>query len=175
MEHPLDSNWTLYVTKERTSNQFETETKDWENRILKIFKFESVEMFWKVINNLKTPNEMLDSKADVYLFKENILPEWEDSENVGGGVLSILADRGKVDDVWLKTILNIVGNNFDEDSEIICGAELAVRVKRFRISLWIKNTSTERVIKIGTKLKSHIGNVTLEYKKHGSETIKARI
>ena len=75
----------------------------------------------------------------------------------------------------LKTILNIVGNNFDEDSEMICGAELAVRVKRFRISLWIKNTSTERVIRIGTKLKSHIGNVTLEYKKHGSETIKARI
>jgi translation initiation factor 4E len=114
---------------------------------------------------------MLNTKGDFYLFRENIQPEWEDPGNTNGGSLCASIDSLKVDEYWLKTLLHIVGNNFEDLSDHLCGAELAVRVKRFRICLWVKNVSLEIVAKIAQKFKILVGQVCLEYKKHGRDAV----
>lgn len=58
-------------------------------------------------NNIVPPSQ-LPQKANYYLFKEGIIPAWEDEANKNGGKWSIQLPRDKnkanVDKMWLYTV-----------------------------------------------------------------------
>lgn len=85
MEHELASSWTMYVTKQRKNQGYEKNIKEWEDRLERIHTFDTAESFWSIYNNMKIPSEMTNGKGDCYLFKDDILPEWEHKMNTGGG------------------------------------------------------------------------------------------
>jgi translation initiation factor 4E len=80
--------------------------------IRKVVAFNSVEEFWGLYNNVIPPSQ-LPGKANYYLFRDNIMPAWEDSANKDGGKWSIQVPRekckGVVDKMWLYTVSWAVG------------------------------------------------------------------
>ena len=176
MEHQLESSWTLYVTKQRTTQGHEKNVKEWEDRLNTIHTFSTVEAFWSVYNNLRSPGDMINDSGDFYMFKDKILPEWEDEMNAGGGRWIILSDINKVENEWTLLLLSMIGNLYGDLAELICGAELAVRPKkRFKIAIWVKQASMELVLQIGQMIKRFINAGSLEFQKHKADKIEFKI
>lgn len=75
--------------------------------IRKVVAFQSVEEFWGLYNNVIPPSQ-LPGKANYYLFRDGIMPAWEDAANKDGGKWSIQVPREKckpvVDKMWLYTV-----------------------------------------------------------------------
>jgi translation initiation factor 4E len=61
----------------------------------------------RLYNNIIPPSQ-LPQKANYYLFKEGIIPAWEDEANKNGGKWSIQLpkdkNRANVDKMWLYTV-----------------------------------------------------------------------
>jgi translation initiation factor 4E len=61
----------------------------------------------RLYNNIVEPSK-LPQKANYYLFKESIIPAWEDAANKDGGKWSIQLpkdkNRSNVDKMWLYTV-----------------------------------------------------------------------
>lgn len=84
MGHELEYPWDFYVTRNKTKTKEKITLKAWEERLKKLSTFKSVEDFWNLYNNVKAPTD-IHGRGDYFLFKEGILPEWEDKSNVCGG------------------------------------------------------------------------------------------
>lgn len=71
--------------------------------------------------------------SDYYLFKEGIKPMWEDENNVKGGRWLVVVDKQKraqlLDHYWLELLMAIIGEQFEDNGEYICGAVVNVRQK----------------------------------------------
>ena len=61
----------------------------------------------RLYNNIIPPSQ-LPQKANYYLFKEGIIPAWEDEANKNGGKWSIQLPKDKnrpnIDKMWLYTV-----------------------------------------------------------------------
>ena len=176
MEHDLHSPWTLYVTKQRTTNVHEKSVKEWEDRLSTITTLTTAESFWQVHNNMRAASDMVNETGDIYLFKDSILPEWEDSMNAGGGRWILFPDISKVDEAWTRICLHMIGQMFQDLSEYICGAELAIRLKkRFKIAVWVKQADNPSILRIGQMIKSITNISKLDFQKHSSEKVDLTI
>lgn len=75
--------------------------------IRKVASLSSVEEFWGLYNNIVPPSQ-LPEKANYYLFKDGIMPAWEDAANKDGGKWSLQLPRDKnkavIDRMWLYTV-----------------------------------------------------------------------
>jgi hypothetical protein len=165
MDHNLEYPWTLYVTKQRTVQGFEKSIKEWEDRLEKINVFNTAESFWCVYNNIRLPSEMKNERGDYYLFKDEILPEWEHPRNVGGGSIVLNFDPFKADDVWLRIQLEVIGNNFPR-LDVVCGLELAIRKNRYKIAVWVDNSKNSIVRELAEELKKIIHVISVEFRRH---------
>lgn len=104
------------------------------------------------------PATGLGWNSDYYLFKEGIKPMWEDPSNVNGGRWLVIVSnyifdwinftfhpkvdkqkrQNKLDSYWLEIMMAIIGEQFEELGEYICGAVVNVRQKGDKIALWTK-------------------------------------
>jgi len=101
------------------------------------------------------PPSHLGSKSSYYLFKEGIIPAWEDSANKDGGKWSIQLPRDKTRDkinqMWLHTMLAAIGETFDpalseasrngeaeHPQSIITGVIVSARPTFYRLSIWTR-------------------------------------
>ncbi|XP_019848914.1 PREDICTED: eukaryotic translation initiation factor 4E-1A-like [Amphimedon queenslandica] len=135
-----------------------------------------VEDFWSVYNHIKRPSQ-ISSGCDYMLFKEGIEPMWEDKTNKDGGrwLLNINKRRrkcGVLDNVWIETLMCLIGEVFDDSSDDICGAMVQNRTKGDKISIWTRVAKNkEHVYRIGhvykEKIKIHIFEpFTIQYESH---------
>jgi len=81
---------------------------------------------------------MLPSVSDYHIFKEGIRPVWEDEANKRGGKWIIRLKKGVADRYWEDLLLAIVGDQFMEAGEEVCGAVLSVRSGEDVLSVWTK-------------------------------------
>jgi translation initiation factor 4E len=118
-------------------------------------------------NNIIPPSQ-LPQKANYYLFKEGIIPAWEDDANKNGGKWSIQLpkdkNRANVDKMWLYTVsiqlptqlliskshlqmLAAIGETFDPfltsgeeaaPQSIITGVIVSTRPQFYRLSIWTR-------------------------------------
>ncbi|KAL6747643.1 eukaryotic initiation factor [Haematococcus lacustris] len=156
-KHPLEQSWTLWFdnpTAKQTINKFGQTLKE-------VYTFDTVEDFWCLYNNIKTPGQLQPS-ATFMLFKQGIHPKWEDPKNEHGGCWTASLNKGtstvkqQIDAWWLNSALACIGEQFPEGDEI-CGVAVNIRNKGDRIELWTKTSSNEAVQnQIGRKLKEFL-------------------
>lgn len=139
-KHPLEDSWTLWYFRNLGS-------RSWEDNLVEIRSFNTVEDFWCLFNYLKTPSELILG-TDYYLFKKGIRPMWEDPANNNGGRWLICVEKkqgtnrgNKTDDYWLDLVMLIIGDNFGDYSNEVCGLTVNLRPKMDKISVWTKNSS----------------------------------
>ncbi|KAF8585542.1 eukaryotic translation initiation factor 4E class I [Ramaria rubella] len=174
VKHPLYSSWTLWFDSAATKGRNLPQTpsistpatplpqtpsftsaaaQGWMEDIKKVISFDSVEEFWGLYNNIVPPSQ-LPQKANYYLFKDNIIPAWEDDANKNGGKWSIQLPKEKnrlnVDRMWLYTMLAAIGETFDPllslphpaqgpaPTGLITGVILSTRQQFYRISIWTR-------------------------------------
>jgi translation initiation factor 4E len=94
--------------------------------------------FWKVFVHLKRPSQ-LPVISEYHFFKEGIRPMWEDEENKRGGKWTIRLKKGVIDRYWEDLVMGLIGNQFAEASDEVCGAVLSVRSGEDIVSIWTKN------------------------------------
>jgi translation initiation factor 4E len=104
----------------------------------------TVEEFWKVYVHLKRPST-LPVVSDYHFFKEGIRPVWEDEENCKGGKWVIRLKKGVCDRYWEELLMAMIGDQFNEASDEVCGAVLSVRSGEDVLAVWTKNDGGRNV------------------------------
>jgi translation initiation factor 4E len=201
VKHPLYSSWTLWFDSPATKNKggnapstplsavppTPSAAQGWMEDIKKVVSFDSVEEFWGLYNNIVPPSQ-LGQKANYYLFKEGIIPAWEDSANKDGGKWSIQLpkekNRSNVDKMWLYTMLAAIGETFDpflsqvisEESDqpppnsLITGVIVSSRPQFYRLSIWTRLAPSSAVgpntppDEQGEQLRSRIESIGKHFK-----------
>jgi translation initiation factor 4E len=116
LKHPLYAPWTLYFDSPQSKLTAKTPQTSipnasahggWLDDMRRVITFDSVEEFWGLYNNIIPPSQ-LPGKANYYLFKDGIIPAWEDAQNKNGGKWAIQVPRdktkGQIDQMWLYTV-----------------------------------------------------------------------
>lgn len=152
-KHKLQRSWTLWYD----NPQKKSTASNWLANLKRIASFQTVEDFWGLYNNLLKPSA-IPVGSNYHLFKTNVQPMWEDSENVKGGKWTLTLPKHRkdsLDSLWLNGLLAIIGEAFDDKmNDEICGIVLSPRQKQDRIALWTKSTHPSDSIEgIGKKFK----------------------
>jgi translation initiation factor 4E len=195
VKHPLYSPWTLWFDSPMTKNRNLPQTpisaapstpgplpqtpgvaaaQGWMEDIKRVISFDSVEEFWGLYNNIVPPSA-LPQKANYYLFKEGIIPAWEDEANKNGGKWSIQLPKDKnrhqVDKMWLYTMLAAIGETYDplpstsSPDSLITGVIVSTRPQFYRISIWTSQapgalddefTIRDRIVSVGRHFKTSV-------------------
>ena len=130
-DHPLKSSWVVWYRPPTSKNA------DYEKSIVPLASFSTAESFWAVYTHLKRPSA-LPSVSDYHIFKKGVRPVWEDEENKRGGKFVMRLKKGVADRYWEDILLMIVGDQFGEAGEEVCGAVLSVRSGEDVLSVWTK-------------------------------------
>lgn len=173
-KHPLENIWTWWYLKNEKS-------KVWTDNLSEVYSFSTAEDFWSVFNHLKAPSE-LKLGNDYYLFKKGIVPMWEDPANRSGGKWLLCLEKknsvvSKLDEYWLELLLLMIGENFEEHNEEVCGLTVNVRQRMDKISLWTANaceSKRDSIMAIGQIIKTQLqipSTIRLLYQPHYYETI----
>jgi translation initiation factor 4E len=137
----LQDTWTLYDhIKTVDKNDYEGGTKV-------IGKFNSIQSFWALYNNIPKPGSLFYQKeigkpyyiimkndiqsgqkrevSAISIFKNDIQPKWEDPNNVLGGDLQLrkfcykdIPATEYLDMIWLDSILSCIGCQFRDHDKI---------------------------------------------------------
>ena len=137
-DHSLRSTWSLFYRP--PTNKY----SDYEKSTIKLASISSVETFWTIYSHLKHPSQ-LPTVSDYHIFKEGIRPVWEDEANKRGGKWIVRLKKGVSDRYWEDLLFAIVGDQFMEAGEEVCGAVLSVRSGEDVLSVWTKNDGGRNV------------------------------
>ena len=148
---PLENSWSFWFYKNE-------KTKSWKENVKFITSIDFVEDFWGVYNHMQLVSRVSHG-CDYMFFKKDIPPMWEDPQNSDGGRWTLNLEKNKVsqqslDIYWLNTLLSLIGEQFDEDSEYVNGVWVNVRMRGNKIAVWTKNGRNAEVqLRIGNKIK----------------------
>ncbi|KAK0752233.1 translation initiation factor eIF 4e-like domain-containing protein [Schizothecium vesticola] len=140
---------------------------EYEKTLHPIASCETAEDFFTVYQHLKRPST-LPLVSDYHLFKKGIRPIWEDEENKHGGKWVVRLRKGVADRYWEDLLLAIIGDQFSEAGDEVCGAVLSVRNGEDIISIWARSDG-QRVLKIRETMKRVLAfppETKLEWKSH---------
>ena len=162
-EHSLKSTWIVWYRPPTSKYQ------DYEKSTIPLAYFSTVKAFWIVYSHLKRPST-LPAVSDYHIFKKGIRPVWEDEENKKGGKWIVRLKKGVADRYWEDLLLAIVGDQFAEAGEEVCGAVLSVRSGEDVLSVWtrIDGGRNIKIRYVQTFVVSHPKILTGNYR----ETIK---
>ncbi|KAL2463545.1 mRNA cap-binding protein [Forsythia ovata] len=136
--HKLERKWTFWYDSQSIPKQGAA----WGSALRKAYSFDTVEEFWCLYDQIFRPSK-LPLNADFHLFKAGTEPKWEDPECANGGKWIVISNtKANLDNMWLETLMALIGEQFDEADEI-CGVVASVRPRQDRLSLWTKTASNE--------------------------------
>ncbi|GAB2265894.1 Eukaryotic translation initiation factor isoform 4E [Dionaea muscipula] len=161
--HLLERKWAFWFDNQAKPKQGAA----WGTSLRKIYTFGTVEEFWCLYDQIFKPSK-LPGNGDFHLFKAGIEPKWEDPECANGGKWTVASSgKANLDNMWLETLMALIGEQFD-DSEEICGVVASVRQRQDKLSLWTKNASNEALqMGIGRKWKDILdGTDKMNYTAH---------
>lgn len=130
-EHPLKSTWIVWYRPPTPKYS------DYEKSTVPLAAISSVESFWAVYSHLKRPSQ-LPTVSDYHIFKKGIRPVWEDDANKRGGKWIVRLKKGVADRYWEDLLLAMVGDQFAEAGDEVCGAVLSVRGGEDVLSVWTR-------------------------------------
>jgi translation initiation factor 4E len=130
-ENPLKSTWIVWYRPPTPKYS------DYEKSTVPLASISSVESFWAVYSHLKRPS-LLPTVSDYHIFKKGIRPVWEDEANKRGGKWIVRLKKGVADRYWEDLLLAMVGDQFAEAGDEVCGAVLSVRGGEDVLSVWTR-------------------------------------
>ena len=130
-EHPLKYSWVVWY-RPPTSKY-----SDYEKSTIPLAGLSSVEAFWTIYAHLKRPSS-LPTVSDYHFFRKGVRPVWEDKENKKGGKWILRLKKGVADRYWDDLLLAMIGDQFAEAGEEVCGAVLSVRSGEDVLSVWTR-------------------------------------
>lgn len=158
---PLKYSWIIYYRPPTNKNS------DYEKSMKPMCRISTAQDFWKVYKHLKRPS-LLPAVSDYHFFKEGIRPVWEDEENKRGGKWIMRLKKGVADRYWENLLLALIGDQFMDAGEEVCGAVVSVRSGEDVFSIWTKNDGG-RNVKIRETLKHVLdlpSDTMLQWKSH---------
>jgi translation initiation factor 4E len=129
---PLKYSWVIWYRPPTSKNS------DYEKSTKPMCKISTAQQFWKVYSHMRRPSA-LPTVSDYHFFKDGIRPVWEDEENRRGGKWIIRLKRGVSDRYWEDLLMAMIGDQFAEAAEEVCGTVLSVRSGEDVFSIWTKN------------------------------------
>lgn len=165
---PLKNAWIVHYRPPTSKNS------DYEKSIKPLCKVDTAQAFWTIYSHLKRPST-LPAVSDYHFFKDGIRPVWEDEENKRGGKWIMRLKKGVADRYWEDLLLAMIGDQFAEASEEVCGAVVSVRSGEDVVSIWTKNDGG-RNIKIRETIKRVLAlpaDTNLQWRSH-DESITQR-
>ncbi|KAM7217452.1 Translation Initiation factor eIF- 4e-like domain containing protein [Rhypophila decipiens] len=164
--HPLRNSWVFWFRPPISkANGF----IEYEKTLHPIASCQSVEEFFTVYQHLRRPST-LPLVSDYHLFKKGIRPIWEDDENKNGGKWILRLKKGVADRYWEDLLLAIVGEQFGDASDEVCGVVLSVRNGEDILSIWARDDG-QRVLKIRETMRRTLElapGTKIEWKSHDS-------
>ncbi|XP_012828606.1 PREDICTED: eukaryotic translation initiation factor isoform 4E-2-like [Erythranthe guttata] len=150
--HRLERKWSFWFDNQSKPKQGAT----WGASLRKVYTFDTVEEFWCLYDQIFRPSKFTGN-ADFHLFRAGVEPKWEDPECANGGKWTVNSNRkADMDNMWLETLMALIGEQFDEGDEL-CGVVASVRQRQDKVSLWTKTAANEAVqMGIGRKWKEII-------------------
>lgn len=164
--HTLKHGWVFWF---RPPIQKSNGYLEYEKTLHAMAGFETIEDFFTIYQHLKRPST-LPLVSDYHIFKKGIRPVWEDEENKKGGKWIVRLKKGVADRYWEDLLFAIIGDQFAEASEEVCGAVLSVRNGEDILSIWTRNDGG-RVLKIRETMKRVLAfppDTKVEWKSHDS-------
>ncbi|XVF66412.1 hypothetical protein PTKIN_Ptkin10aG0033300 [Pterospermum kingtungense] len=163
--HKLERKWTFWFDNQSKPKQGAA----WGTSLRKVYTFDTVEEFWCLYDQIFKPSKLTGiGNADFHLFKAGIEPKWEDPECANGGKWTVTSNRkANLDNMWLESLMALIGEQFDEADEI-CGVVASVRQRQDKLALWTKTATNEAAqMGIGRKWKEIIDvNDKINYSFH---------
>jgi len=170
-KHPLKYSWSLWY-----EDPLKKSSESWGGTdvLKKVYaSISSVETFWRVYDNILQPSQ-LPLGVSYCLFKDGILPTWEDISNEKGGkwlFMTKLTTSGDMDKQWLALLMACIGQQLEEqEQELICGATISLRRGMARLCVWTKDADNKDAnLKIGAALKRALdlpSNFAIYFKGH---------
>ncbi|KAK3714837.1 hypothetical protein LTR37_007572 [Vermiconidia calcicola] len=165
---PLKNAWVIHYRPPTSKNS------DYEKSMKPLCRIDTAQSFWTVYAHLRHPSA-LPTVSDYHFFKEGIRPVWEDEENKHGGKWIMRLKKGVADRYWEDLLLAMIGDQFAEASEEVCGAVVSVRSGEDVFSIWTKNDGG-RNVKIRETIKRVLSlppDTNLQWRSH-DESITQR-
>lgn len=172
--HPLQNRWTLYYDSRATARAAQArqakvgpggahQQTTFEAGLHTLATFQDVESYCRLFNWLKKPSR-IGMNENLSLFKNGIMPMWEDKSNQNGGkwtIQLVLKDKITIDRCWTWLTMALVsvllgqctlppasgadsvdpqfqvGEDFEDNDDLICGAVLSTRPRFYRIQVWL--------------------------------------
>jgi translation initiation factor 4E len=141
--HPLRNSWVFWFRPPISKANGYIE---YEKTLHPMATCDTVEEFFEVYRHLNRPST-LPLVSDYHMFKKGVRPIWEDEENKKGGKWIVRLKKGVADRYWEDLLLAMIGDQFFEASDEVCGAVLSVRNGEDILSIWTR-TDGGRVLKI---------------------------
>jgi translation initiation factor 4E len=119
----------------------------YEDTIHSMLKFNTDVDFVRAFRHLKHASDM-PIVWEYHLFKEGIRPIWEDKENKSGGKWVLKLVKGVADRYWETLQFSLIRDAWGELGEEICGGVVSMRSGEDVISLWLRDATSGRNLKI---------------------------
>lgn len=143
VRHPLRTPWVFWFRPPISKANGYIE---YEKTLHAMAEVGTAEDFFSVYAHLKRPSA-LPLVSDYHLFRKGVRPIWEDEENRKGGKWIVRLKKGVADRYWEDLLFAIVGDQFHDASEEVCGAVLSVRNGEDILSVWVRRDGG-KVVKI---------------------------
>ncbi|ORX82961.1 eukaryotic translation initiation factor 4E family member 3 [Basidiobolus meristosporus CBS 931.73] len=164
---PLQHEWTFWHDKFVYSQN----ASDYETNLQNLYTVSTVQEFWRVYNNLLTPDK-LQNKNSLHFMKKGIKPIWEDPKNEYGGSYCFRVKKEDSNVIWRELLMLIIGEQFEDtlqgDDEV-CGISVSSRWNADIIQVWNSNAMHMNEAEIVKTIKNSVKDVEFQatyYKAH---------
>ena len=171
----LTSKYTFWY---RISDDYQSQQKgpinkkEYENQVIKIAEFDTVEDFWAIFQHLRKPDSCKPG-IEFQLFRYPIKPLWEDINNKNGGRISIKLRKDFTTIIWEEMIFAFIGDVIQEKiKNEINGIVVTSRKEYNTLQIWFKNWNKENNNLIDNYLRDLLQippEVNLEFKQFNND------
>ena len=147
-EYPLLRKWNLGHINGKKMPKQNCSPEVFAKTLNKIGSFDDVLTMWSYFNNIEIT--LLGLNSCLYVFEDNILPMWEDKNNIGGNVYKSYIGEEYISDIFIKILLLVVGEIFGNDGDVkssgivsgsINGLYVKKSFKTYEFQIWTKKNS----------------------------------
>ena len=145
-KYQLNSNWILWCHS-LTNNNWDLDSYN------KIYKLENIYDYKGLIDSIKLDDYY---NSMFFLMRENILPIWEDKNNIDGCSLTLKVPNNKVKEEWDKLSLYCITEDLNiniKDYKQINGISISPKKEFNILKIWFKTkinnlNNIEKIIKL---------------------------